>query len=268
MKKQISILIPTYNRVHALAVLLTSLAAQNYTNFTVIISDQSDEEITKNQTLVTAIRILGYHGNQVKIYHHLPRFGIAEQRQFLLEKSDSPFSLFLDDDLILEPWVIGTLLSTIERNPCGFVGQAVIGLSFLHDRRPQQQQIEFWDGKIRPESIYPGARKWKRYLLHNAANMLHVQEKLHLTPNSPRPYKVAWIGACVLYDTQKLKEVGGFSFWKDLPREHVGEDVFVQSRLMEKYGGCGILPSGVYHQELPTTIKKREVNAPEYFLAK
>jgi hypothetical protein len=31
---------------------------------------------------------------------------------------------------------------------------------------------------------------------------------------------------------------------------------------MAKFGGCGLLPSGVYHQELETTIKNREVDAP------
>lgn len=31
---------------------------------------------------------------------------------------------------------------------------------------------------------------------------------------------------------------------------------------MAKYGGCGVLPSGAYHQELPTTVIDRTHNAP------
>jgi hypothetical protein len=31
---------------------------------------------------------------------------------------------------------------------------------------------------------------------------------------------------------------------------------------MSRFGGCGIIPSGVYHQELPTTILNRDVDAP------
>jgi hypothetical protein len=31
---------------------------------------------------------------------------------------------------------------------------------------------------------------------------------------------------------------------------------------MDRYGGCGLIPSGVYHQELPTTLADRRVNAP------
>jgi hypothetical protein len=64
-----------------------------------------------------------------------------------------------------------------------------------------------------------------------------------------------------MYDTAKLWDSGGYSFWQELPAEHCGEDVVVQLRLMERYGGCGLIPSGVYHQELPTTIVERRVAA-------
>jgi hypothetical protein len=33
-------------------------------------------------------------------------------------------------------------------------------------------------------------------------------------------------------------------------------------------GGCGLIPSGVYHQELPTTIVDRSVDAPVVLRAK
>lgn len=69
-----------------------------------------------------------------------------------------------------------------------------------------------------------------------------------------------------MYDAAKLKETGGFNFWEELPEDHCGEDVLAQVKLMEKYGGFGLLPSGAYHLELPTTIENREINAPEYLL--
>jgi hypothetical protein len=31
---------------------------------------------------------------------------------------------------------------------------------------------------------------------------------------------------------------------------------------MARHGGCGLIPSGAYHQELPTTITARDVDAP------
>jgi hypothetical protein len=77
---------------------------------------------------------------------------------------------------------------------------------------------------------------------------------------------VAWVGGCVLYDTDKLRAAGGFSFWQDLPPRHAGEDVLAQLRVMERFGGCGILPSGAYHMELPTTVVDRATDAPLYLL--
>jgi hypothetical protein len=31
---------------------------------------------------------------------------------------------------------------------------------------------------------------------------------------------------------------------------------------MSRYGGCRLIPSGVYHQELETAIHDRTINAP------
>lgn len=262
----ITILIPTCNRPDSLAVLLTSLAAQTFSDFSVIISDQSDESITRNGSLLAAIRVLKAHGNTVEIYKHLPKRGVAEQRQFLLDHSESPYSLFMDDDLILEPWVVRTMFETITQTRCGFVGQAPIGLSFVHDFRPQEQQVAFWEETVTPEDVRPKSAKWQRYKLHSAANIYHVQNLLRLTPEKRKLYKIAWIGGCVLYDTQKLRDCRGFRFWRQLPKDHCGEDVLVELRVMRRYGGCGMLPSGVYHQEVPTTLPERNVNAPEVLI--
>jgi hypothetical protein len=75
---------------------------------------------------------------------------------------------------------------------------------------------------------------------------------------------VAWVGGCVMYQTACLHSVGGFHFWHDLPPAHCGEDVLAQLRVMARYGGCGLMPSGVYHQELPTTVEDRTCDAPKW----
>jgi hypothetical protein len=66
-----------------------------------------------------------------------------------------------------------------------------------------------------------------------------------------------------MYDRQKLLDVGGYSFWKELPPNACGENILAQLQVMARYGGCGLLPSGVYHQELPTTIRDRSIDAPQ-----
>lgn len=263
--KKLTVLIPTFNRQKALTITLTSLCFQSYKNFDIVVADQSEDGGGHaDECLVAVIRLLRKNGHIVRLLRNFPPRGMAHQRQFLLENSHTPYSLFLDDDLVLEPYALRNMLRTLESERCGFVGCAVIGLSYLRDVRPHQQQIEFWEGRVLPEEILPGSPAWERYKLHNAANLYHVQERLRASPEAPLKYKVAWIGGCVMYDTEKLIDAGGFEFWKELPPEHCGEDVLAQLRVAKKYGGCGLLPSGVYHQELPTRVQQRRVNAPEY----
>ncbi|MCL4418289.1 MAG: glycosyltransferase family 2 protein [Actinobacteria bacterium] len=263
--RKINILISTFNRPTALAVTLTSLCFQSYSNFNLIISDQSEyENPFKNPSVETILRVLKSYGHNIETYKHLPRKGIAEQRNFLFSKSSSDFVLFIDDDVIMEPYVISGMVSVMEKEKCGFTGRAVIGLSYIGDFRPNEQKIEFWEGPVFPEKVRPENESWKRYKLHNAANIYHVEKILGLINIIKKIYKVAWVGGCVMYDSEKLKSVGAFNFWKNLPYNNCGEDVLAQLRVMEKYGGCGIIPSGVYHQELPTTIEDRTINAVNF----
>ena len=48
--------------------------------------------------------------------------------------------------------------------------------------------------------------------------------------------------------------MGGFTFWPRLPRYHSGEEVLVQNLLMRRWGGCGMVPSGTYYSQVPTTV--------------
>jgi len=248
----------------ALGITLTSLSSQSFSDYSVTISDQSSGDPPWMRKEIQAIvRVLEIHRHEVCLLRHVPRRGMAEQRHFLLGLAKAPYSLFLDDDVILEPYVMANMVKAIQEEGCGFVGSAVIGLSFRDDIRPAEQRIEWWEGGVRPERVRPGTGKWQRYRLHNAANLYHVQQRLGVSAKSGRKYRVAWTGGCVIYDTAKLRDVGGFSFWEQLPPEHCGEDVYAQVRVMERYGGCGLIPSGVYHQELPTTVPDRRVNAPD-----
>ncbi|WP_037576098.1 glycosyltransferase family 2 protein [Sporocytophaga myxococcoides] len=261
----ITILIPTYHRPDALAVLLTSLFFQTEQEYEIIISDQSKDNCNEESTSLQAvINLHRSRGTSVTILKNLPTRGLAHQRQFLLDHANNEYCLYLDDDLILESYVIKNLKDVLIKEQCGFTGNAVIGLSYLNDERPYEQAMELWEEKVSPETIEPGTKEWLRYQLHNAANILHVQRHEKFHSESPKPYKIAWVGGCVMYDTRKLRDVGGFSFWKDLPVHHCGEDVLAQLRVMKKHGGCGVFPSGVYHQELETTIPDRRINAPEY----
>jgi GT2 family glycosyltransferase len=262
--RAVDVLIPTRNRNAALAVTLTALSAQDFRDFRIIVSDQSDMPGAFACAEIRAVlRYLGARGIPVLTLSHLPRRGMAEQRAFLLAQAGAPSVLFLDDDVLLENDLLGRLHRTLQSQGCGFVGSALHGLSHVGDYRPEQQGIEFWDGTVQPERLEPSSPAWQRHQLHSAANLFHLQARLALERSSTRHYKVAWIGGCVLFNTAMLRQAGGFDFWQDLPYEHCGEDVLAQLRVMERFGGCGIVPSGAYHMELPTTIAHREVDAPK-----
>jgi hypothetical protein len=252
----VDVLLPTCNRLPALICTLSGVATQDHSDLHVIVADQSREPIENEPVLQTLQRVIDARGGSVEYHYRVPSQGISEQRDFLLHRSTAPAVLFLDDDVLMEPWVVSRLLRTLRDEGCGFVGAFPTGLSFRDDVRPHQQEVEFWDGPVRPEAVEPGSPQWERYQLHRAANQWHVSRRL--PPGEFRRYKVAWIASCVLYDRAKLCEVSGFAFWKRLPRYHSGEDVLVQNLLLRRWGGCAIMPSGTYHAEVPSTVLNPE----------
>ncbi|GFJ82832.1 hypothetical protein Phou_070120 [Phytohabitans houttuyneae] len=48
--------------------------------------------------------------------------------------------------------------------------------------------------------------------------------------------------------------------------DHQGEDAAAQLAVLERHGGAGIVPSGAYHLEVPTTVVDRRVEAWEVTL--
>ena len=264
----VDVLIPTCDRPAELAVTMAGLAGQEGPTFGVIVSDQSTSEPSWQHPAPGAIiRVLRAQGRMVTLSRHLPRRGMAEHRQYLLEQSRADKILFLDDDVWLEPGALERISEALDQLGCGFVGMAPQGLSYLHDRRPDQTRVfEAWEGPVEPESVRPNSPQFERWPLHSAANLSHLSADLGLGTDEWIPYRVAWLGGCTMYRRQALNAAGGFNFWKELPPEHSGEDVLAQWRVMEKFGGAGILPAGAVHLESPTTIPNRQVEAFEQIL--
>ncbi len=260
--RSLDVLIPTYRRPTALVTTLTSLFGQTFREFDLVIADQTEtEHVIDSVELQTLTNAFELRGQRVRYIHRRVRRGMAEQRHFLLSQARAPFVLFLDDDLLLEPEVVERMLGVLRSDGCGFVGMAPIGLSHVDDVRPHEQQIELWEGPVQPEDYVFETVPWQRHKLHNAANPLHLGQ-IYARDRVVR-YKVAWVGACVMYDRQKLLDVGGYAWWNELPPEHCGEDVLAELLVMRRYGGCGVLPSGVYHLELPTNVPNRRHNTDD-----
>jgi GT2 family glycosyltransferase len=251
-KSAVDVLIATYNRAESLVMTLAGVAAQTERDLRVIVADQSAEPVGERQAVLTLRRVIEARGGCV-VWHNRPQVhGIAEQREFLLKRATANAALYLDDDVLMEPWVVARLLEVLRAEGCGFVGAFPAGLSHRDDVRPEQQIVERWEGRVRPEVVEPESPAWERWQLHRAANIYHAARRL--APGERIRYKVAWLASCILYDREKLLEVGGFAFWRRLPRYHSGEEVLVQNLLMRRWGGCGILPSGAYYSQEPTTV--------------
>jgi hypothetical protein len=186
-------------------------------------------------------RVLRHRGHPVLLTRHLPRRGLAEHRAYLLDASAARYVLCLDDDVWLEPGTLHRLVTAIGELGCGFVGNAVHGLSYADDVRPETHgHYEEWDGPPVPERIRPDTPEWHRAALHPAANLLHVTEKLDLPAGAWRAYKVSWIGGCVLYDRAGL--VGRVASTSGAGCErHQGEDV-AATEVMARSGSAGTQP--------------------------
>lgn len=259
----IDVLIPTCNRPAELAVTLAGLAGQTSPDIRLFISDQSRGDAGWQHPAAAAmVRVLQAQGREVVLLRHMPRRGLAEHRQFLLDHATADRCLFLDDDVWLEPGAIDRLREALDQLQCGFVGMAPQGLTYLSDRRPNQTvTFETWDGPVQPEKIRPGTPAYDRWPLHSAANLTHLSVDLQLKPGEWLPYRVAWLGGCTMFQRAALIEAGGFRFWQYLGADHSGEDVLAQWKVMEKFGGAGILPSGAVHLESPTTVTDRRIEA-------
>jgi len=244
----VDVLLPTCNRRDSLILTLAGIATQTLTDLRVVVADQRDVPQEYHPVVLTLRRLIEARGGQVEWHARPPVHGIAEQRDFLLRQARAEAALYLDDDVYMEPPVVERLLRTLRENNCGFVGAFGAGLSHRDDVRPHQQWVERWAGRVQPEVVEPGSAAWERWQFHRAANTYHVGRAQ--ADDEIITYKVAWIGGCVLYDRAKLRAVGGFSFWPRLPRYHSGEEVLVQNLLMQRWGGCGILPAGTYFSEV------------------
>ena len=252
----VDVLLPTYNRLESLLTTLAGLAGQTLTDVRVVVADQSTEPVEGSPVARAMERVIRTRGGSVEWHHREKLKGIAEQRDFLLREATAPHVLYLDDDVFMEPWVVERLDGVLKKEGCGFVGAFPAGLTFADDVRSEQAVVEPWEGPVRPEVVEPDTPQWERWNLHRAANVFHAAKGLR--PGEIVRYKVAWIAACILYDREKLLEVGGFSFWEKLPRYPRGEEILVQNLLMRRYGGCGILPSGTYSTQVETTVAAPE----------
>ncbi len=108
------ILLPTCNRLASLVMTLGGVAAQTAHDVRVIVADQSDHPVADDPVVQTLGRVIEERGGAVEWHHRPPLHGIAEQRDFLLRQATAETVLYLDDDVLMETWVLERLLTILD----------------------------------------------------------------------------------------------------------------------------------------------------------
>lgn len=118
--------------------LRSSLISQTCRDFRLVISDQTEDfDAGLIAEVQSVLRVLRSRGHPIEIHKRLPRQGMAEHRQFLLDQVTAPYALFLDDDLILESHVVQQTLTAIQEESCGLIPSGVYHQELettIHDR--------------------------------------------------------------------------------------------------------------------------------------
>src|SRR5579884_2406100 len=97
--RDVDVLVPTYNRLESLILVLAGLAAQTILpTARIVVAEQSDRSGRDHPVVQTARRLVEAHGGIVD-WHCRPQVhGIAEQRDYLLRQAAADAVLYLDDD--------------------------------------------------------------------------------------------------------------------------------------------------------------------------
>jgi hypothetical protein len=250
----VDVLIPTAGSAASLGATLSSLANQRYPSFRVMATrpplDAADEP-----ELSGLAGVLEAGGHSVRFVDAQAAGRDGGRAQALLDHAAAECVLVVDDGIFLEADLLGRLVSGLRASGGAFLGSSVVDLRFRDEHRPDEEVIEFWDGPVRPEEIGVDSRAWVRRKVHRGANLQHLRERLPRTRD--RLYHVADIGGCVLYDTAKLRSVGGFHPHDDhgrRPSMPLSTTSATQLRLLGRYGGAGLFPSGAYRLT-PTTLE-------------
>ena len=124
MTDRICIHINTKNRPTYLAVTLASVLGQTFQNWDLIIMDASNEPAVNDETVGRLLTTVRRYGHKVS-YERDNSLGIAQTYQKMLELSDTPLCLRMEDDVWWEPEMLARLYEVMEARPevaaCGMM---------------------------------------------------------------------------------------------------------------------------------------------------
>lgn len=103
----ISIVIPTYNNAHYVAMCLDSINNQTYKDYEVIIIDDGSDKENR-----TRLKEISQKYDKVDVYY-LAHSGVSSARNFGLKKATGHYITFVDSDDTLAPNCLDTVISAV-----------------------------------------------------------------------------------------------------------------------------------------------------------
>jgi len=107
--EKIAVAIPTKNRPSYLAVLLNSLLNQTYTNFMIVINDQSDSPVQRDDTITDLLTVAKNIGHEILIIRTKDGWKRHQQAMEAVPESIE-FILRIDDDMLPDAEFIENIL--------------------------------------------------------------------------------------------------------------------------------------------------------------
>lgn len=134
----ITVITPTYKRLHSLAETIASVRAQEFQDWEhIIVADGHDPDVEKMVSSFCDDRLIYLATNPFHCYGN-------HQRNVALARARSPYVYFLDDDNIIYPHALGAMLSGFESPDIDYV----VGPSKMHDHSILSPTPDFSLGEI------------------------------------------------------------------------------------------------------------------------
>lgn len=140
LESKVTVEISTKDRQPYLATLLVSLINQTFTNWELLVTDNgSDMTMVENEQIMKLFNMIGKLGHRWRC-NKVPSEGLLTSRRIALQNIDTPLTLRIDDDLILQPDFLQVLFDNFILDPnLGAVG----GLYLFADNPTSMLQIGY-----------------------------------------------------------------------------------------------------------------------------
>lgn len=219
----IDILVTTYQRAADLLILMNNLEHQQYTNFRLQIFDGSTDDAVEK---TVQQYLSGKRKDSYPIVFHKTTAGMTRQRNIAVDKTEGGISIFLDDDVELEPDYLKQIVKVFGERPDvaamnGFDTQALVfsGAKKIGKRKALYRKLGLLPD-IGPARYLPWGHGTSHFMDSDKRGVVEVD---------------LLIGHNMAFRTDLLKEYRFADFYEDYPTYVLYDDQDICLRLRKKY---------------------------------